>query len=452
MAENLPGKLPPQNIEAEKSLLGSLLLDKNSIVKIVDFLQPKDFYKQTHKEIYQAAIDLFEKSEPIDLLAISARLKEKQLLENIGGRAYLTELINIVPTASHISNYAKIVQRKRILRELIDVSQEINSLGHEEKEDVDELLDQAEQKIFGIAQKSLSQRFLPVKDALEGAFERIDTLSKHEGNLRGVPTGFASVDNMLAGLQKSDLVILAARPSIGKSALAVNFAANIAMKENLPVGIFSLEMSNDQIIDRLIASLANIDLWRLRTGRLSSEGEDNDFERIQDAMGQLSKAPIYIDDAASSNVLQMRAMARRLQAEHGLGLIVIDYLQLIEPRNPQSSTVQQVSEISRSLKGLARELNVPVLALSQLSRAVEHRTPAIPKLADLRESGSLEQDADVVMFIYREDRYNEETSRKNIADLIVAKHRNGPVGKVELYFDDQRVSFRNLDKSEQSYE
>jgi len=452
MAENLPGKLPPQNIEAEKSLLGALLLDKNSIVKVVDFLQPKDFYKKIHQEIYQVAVELFEKSEPIDLLAISTRLKEKGLLENIGGSGYLSDLINTVPTASHILNYAKIVQRKRVLRELIDVSQEINSLGHEEKEDVDELLDKAEQKIFSIAQKSLSQRFLPVKDALEGAFERIDTLSKHEGNLRGVPTGFKSLDNMLAGLQKSDLIILAARPSIGKSALAVNFAANIALKENLPVGIFSLEMSIDQTIDRLISSLANIDLWKLRTGRLSSEGENNDFERIQQAMGKLSKAPIYIDDAASSNVLQMRAMARRLQAEHGLGLLVIDYLQLIEPRNPQANIVQQVSEISRSLKGLARELNVPVLALSQLSRAVEHRTPAIPKLADLRESGSLEQDADVVMFIYREDRYNEETSRKNIADLIIAKHRNGPVGKVELYFDDQRVSFRNLDKSEDHQE
>jgi len=449
MAENLPGKLPPQNIEAEKSLLGALLLDKNSIVKVVDFLQSKDFYKQIHKDIYEVAVELFDKSEPIDLLAVSTRLREKGLFENIGGSAYLTELINTVPTASHVLNYAKIVQKKRVLRELIDVSQEINSLGHEEKEDVDELLDKAEQKIFSIAQKSLSQRFLPVKDALEEAFERIDTLSKHEGNLRGVPTGFSALDNMLAGLQKSDLVILAARPSIGKSALAVNFAANIAMKENLPVGIFSLEMSNDQVIDRLIASLANIDLWKLRTGRLTSEGEDNDFERIQHAMGQLSKAPIYIDDAASSNILQMRAMARRLQAEHGLGLLVIDYLQLIEPRNPQANIVQQVSEISRSLKGLARELNIPVLALSQLSRAVEHRTPAIPKLADLRESGSLEQDADVVMFIYREDRYNEETSRKNIADLIIAKHRNGPVGKVELYFDDQRVSFRNLDKSEE---
>jgi len=445
-------KLPPQNIEAEKCLLGSLLLDKNAVVKVVDFLQTKDFYKQIHKEIYTVAAELFEKGEPIDLLSVAARLKEKKLLENIGGNAYLTELINSVPTASHVLSYAKIVQRKRILRELIEVSQEINCLGHEEKEDIDELLDKAEQKIFSIAQKSLTQRFLPIKDALEGAFERIDKLSKHEGDLRGLPTGFKALDNMLAGLQNSDFIILAARPSIGKSALAVNFAANIAVKQKIPVGIFSLEMSSDQIVDRLIASIANIDLWKLRTGRLSHEGENNDFERIQQAMGQLSEAPIYIDDAATSNVLQMRAMARRLQAQHGLGLIIIDYLQLVEPRTSSPNIVQQISEISRSLKGLAKELNIPVLGLSQLSRAVEHRTPQIPKLADLRDSGGLEQDADVVMFIYREDRYNEETARKNIADIIIAKHRNGPVGKIELYFDDQRVCFRNLDKTEQTYE
>ncbi|KPJ54831.1 replicative DNA helicase [Parcubacteria bacterium DG_72] len=441
-------KLPPQNIEAEKSLLGCLMLDKNAIVKVIDFLYPKDFYKQIHKDIYKAVAELFEKGEPVDLLAVSARLKEKNLLEQVGGNAYLTELINTVPTASHVLNYAKIVQRKRVLRELIEASQEINSLGWQEQEDIDEVLDKAEQKIFSIAQKNLGQRFIPVKDALEGAFERIDKLSKHEGGIRGLATGFKSLDNLLAGLQKSDFIILAARPSIGKSALAVNMATNIAIKEKIPVGIFSLEMSNDQVVDRLLASTANVDLWRLRTGRLSSEGENNDFERIQNAMGILCEAPIYIDDAASSNVLQMRAMARRLQAEHGLGLIIIDYLQLVEPRTASSNLVQQISEISRSLKGLAKELNIPVLAISQLSRAVEHRTPQIPRLADLRESGSLEQDSDVVMFIYREDRYNEETTRKNIADIIIAKHRNGPVGKVELYFDDQRVCFRNLEKEE----
>jgi len=401
--------IPPQDLEAERCLLGCLLLDKNAIVKVVDFLQDKDFYKEIHRQIYISVAELFEKGEPVDLLAVSSRLREKKLLESMGGAGYLTELINSVPTSSHILNYAKIVQRKRILRELIDASQEINTLGHEEQEDIDELLDKAEQRIFSISQRSLSQRFLPIKDSLEQAFERIDMLSKHEGNLRGVSTGFKDLDNILAGFQKSDLIILAARPSIGKSALAVNFAANIAINNKLPVGIFSLEMSNDQIIDRLIASIANIDLWKLRTGKLSSEGENNDFERIQHAMGILSSTPIFIDDAASSNVLQMRAMARRLQAEHGLGLLVIDYLQLVEPRNSNASPVQQVSEISRSLKGLARELNIPVLALSQLSRAVEHRVPQIPKLADLRESGCLTGDT----LITRADT-GERTPIKNL--------------------------------------
>lgn len=445
---DISDKLPPQNIEAEKSLLGSLMLDKNAITKVADFLQSRDFYKKNHQEIYKATLELFEKGEPVDLLAVSTRLKEKDLLENIGGNSYLTELINLVPTAAHISHYAKIVQRKRILRDLIEASQKINSMGHNEKEDVDALLDKAEQKIFSIAQKGLTQNFIPVKDSLEEAFERIDRLSKHKEIPRGLPTGFNDLDNILAGLQKSDFIILASRPSIGKSSLAVNFAANIAIEQKMPVGIFSLEMSKDQVVDRLIASLANVDLWRLRTGRLSSGEDDDDFSRIRDAMGKLSEAPIYIDDAALSNVLQMRAMARRLQAEHGLGLIIIDYLQLMEPRNPMTSLVQQVSEISRSLKGLARELDVPVLALSQLSRAVEQRVPQIPRLADLRESGGLEQDADVVLFIYREDRYNPDTTRKNIADIIIAKHRNGPVGKVELYFDDRRVCFRNLEKEE----
>ena len=448
MANNAEHKLPPQNIEAEKSLLGSLMLDKNAIIKVADYLQSKDFYKQSHQQIFQAILELFEKGEPVDLLAVSTRLKEKNLLEEIGGNGYLTELINTVPTATHISNYAKIVQRKRILRDLISSSQEINTMGYDEQEDIDILLDRAEQRIFSIAQKSLTQRFIPIKEGLESAFERIDNLSKHKGGLRGLPTGFTALDNILAGLQKSDFIILASRPSLGKSAMAMNFAANIAINKKIPVGIFSLEMSKDQIIDRLIAGLANVDLWRLRTGRLSSEGEDNDFSRIQHAMAILSEAPIYIDDAASSNVLQMRAMARRLQASHGLGLIIIDYLQLMESRNPMANIVQQVSEISKALKGLARELNVPVLALSQLSRAVEHRSPQIPRLADLRESGSLEQDSDVVLLIYREDRYNTETTKKNIAEIIIAKHRNGPIGKVELYFDDQRVCFRNLEKGQ----
>jgi len=446
MTNELPDKLPPQSIEAEKSVLGCLMLDKNAIIKVADFFKPRDFYKAVHQEIYKVVIELFDKEDPIDLLAVSNRLKDKNLLEEIGGNAYLTDLINSVPTSSHVINYAKIVQRKRILRDLIEASQEIGQMGYNESEDVDILLDKAEQRIFGITQKSLTQNFIPVKATLEEAFERIDRLAKHGGESRGLPTGFLDLDNILAGLQKSDLIILASRPSMGKSSLALNIGTNIAINKKIPVGLFSLEMSKDQVVDRLIAAQANVDLWRLRTGKLSGDGEDNDFSRIQGALGVLAEAPIYIDDAASSNILQMRAMARRLQAEKGLGLIIVDYLQLMEPRTTSDSIVSQVTEISRSLKNLARELNVPVLALSQLSRAVEQRSPQIPRLADLRESGSLEQDADVVLFIYREDRYNTDTSRKNIADIIISKHRNGPVGKVELYFDEGRVSFRSLEK------
>jgi len=445
----LPDKLPPQSIEAERSLLGCLMLDKNAILKVVDFLGPKDFYKEAHQEIYQVMQDLFEKREPIDLLSVSTRLKEKNKLEEMGGNASLTELINSVPTASHVLNYAKIVQRKRILRDMIQASYEIGQMGYDETEDVDILLDQAEKRIFSIAQKSLTQNFVPIKAELEEAFERIDNLSKHKGIPRGIPTGFADLDNILAGLQKSDLIILASRPSLGKSALALDIARHCAAHEKIPVGIFSLEMSKDQAVDRLIAAQAGIDLWRLRTGRLSARGEDNDFSKIQRALDILSQASIFIDDSASCNILQMRAMARRLQADRGLGLVIVDYLQLMEPRNTNTSMVQQMTEVSRSLKALAKELTVPVLALSQLSRAVEQRSPQIPRLSDLRETGAIEQDADVVLFIYREDKYREASARKNIADIIIAKHRNGPVGKVELYFDEQRVSFRNLEKTQQ---
>lgn len=440
-------RLPPQALEAEKSLLGGLMLEKSAIFKVADFLRIQDFYKKNHQEIYRAMLELFQKGEPIDVLTISTRLKEKNLLQTIGGTSYLTDLVNSVATAAHALDYAKIIQRKRILRDLISASRDIELMGYNEMEDIDSLLDKAEQRIFNIAQQSLRQEFVLIKEGLEQAFERIDQLSKQRGVPRGVATGFNALDNILSGLQKSDLILLASRPAMGKSSLATNFAANIAVNQQIPVGIFSLEMSKDQVIDRLIASQANVDLWRLRTGRLSSEGENNDFVRIQKAMGVLSEAPIYIDDAASIDVLQMRAMARRLQTRCGLGLIIVDYLQLIEPRNPQDNIVRQITDISRSLKILARELNVPVLALSQLSRAVERRAPPIPRLSDLRESGSLEQDSDVVLFIYREDRYNDDTDRQNIADIIIAKHRNGPVGKAELYFDERTVSFRGLETS-----
>ena len=447
MTNELPDKLPPQSIEAEQSVLGCLMIDKSSILKIADFLKSEDFYRKSHQEIYQVCLNLFEKDEAIDFLAVSNALKEKGVLKEIGGSAYLTELINIVPTPAHAFNYAKIVYRKRVLRDIIDASQEIGQLGYDEKEDTDTLLDKAERKIFSIAQKSLSQDFVLVKDDLEEAFERIDQLSKHKGGLRGLASGLPDLDNLLAGFQKSDLIILASRPSLGKSALALNFAYNIAVEQKIPVGIFSLEMSKDQVIDRLISSISGVDLWRLRTGRLSSEGENNDFTRIQQSLAVLSDAPIYVHDSLCSNVLQMKAMSRRLQAQKGLGLIIIDYLQLMEPMDINANPVQQVSENSRALKSLARELNIPVLVVSQLSRAVEQRSPQIPRLSDLRQSGTIEQDADVVMFIYREDRYRPESSRKNIADLIIAKHRNGPVGRVELYFDEGRVSFRTLEKT-----
>jgi replicative DNA helicase len=340
--------------------------------------------------------ELFEKGEVIDFLSLSNRLKEKEKLEEVGGQGYLTELVNSVPNALHVLDYAKIVQKKRILRDLIDASYDIAQLGYEEKEDIEIVLDRAEKRIFGIAQKSLTQRFVPLKEDLEDAFQRIDRLSKHKGLPRGVPTGFVDLDKILSGLQNSDLIILASRPSIGKSSLALDIARHVGVFQKLPVGIFSLEMSKDQVIDRFIAAQAGVDLWRLRTGRLSDQGQENDFTKIQHALGLLSEAPIFIDDAATSNVLQMRAMARRLQAEYGLSLIIIDYLQLIEPRNPQVSMVQQMTEVSRALKGLAKELNVPVLALSQLSRAVEQRTPPLPRLSDLRESGCLSGDTLII--------------------------------------------------------
>jgi len=430
-------KIPPQGTEAEKALLGSLMMDKEGIIKIIDLIKPEDFYKGNHGKIYQAMLDIFEKNEPIDLLTLTQRLKEKGELEEIGGASYLSEILSSVPTPSHIMYYAKIVREKKVRRSLIQVSEEISSLGYEEGKEIDLVLDEAEKKIFGITQESLTQSFLPIKTELDGAFERIDKIHSQKGALRGVTTGFPKLDDMLAGLQRGDFILLASRPSLGKTSLALDIARAAALKENQTVGMFSLEMSKEQLVDRLIASQAGISLWKLRTGKLSA---DEDFVKIQDALSALSQAPIYIDDAASSTVLQMRAMSRRLQAEKGLGLIIIDYLQLIESRSQSENPVQQVTEISRSLKSLAKELNVPVLALSQLSRAVEHRPDQRPKLSDLRESGSLEQDADVVLFIYRPNIKESKT------ELIIAKHRNGPIGKVDLYFNQDLASFRELEK------
>ncbi len=446
MSKNNLEKIPPQNIEAEQSLLGSLMLDPDAIFKVVDFLNSRDFYKKAHQDIYEGITHLLNKREAIDLLSISAYLKEKKKLKEIGGKSYLTSLVNSVPTASHVADYANIVCRKRVLRDLISFGQEISISAYDEDKDIDLLLDDAEKKIFSISQGKSKKNFFALKDTLETAFERIEHLSTEEGQARGVPTGFTDLDNILSGLQKSDLIVLAARPSMGKSALASNIAKNVALKNNTPVGIFSLEMSVDQIVDRLISDISGINLWKLRTGKLKKTGENNDFERIRDSFETLSNLPIYIDDSMSFNVMQMRTMARRLQAEKGLGLIIVDYLQLMQPRSQSDSMVHQMTEISRELKKMAKELDVPVLALSQLSRAVEQRTPQVPRLSDLRESGSIEQDSDVVMFIYREDYYRQDTSRKNISDIIIAKHRNGPVGKVELYFDQNTATFKNLDK------
>jgi replicative DNA helicase len=442
----LPDRLPPQNIEAEQSVLGSLLLDKDSVIQVADILSVGDFYRGIHNIIFETIIDLYQKGEPIDLLSIANRLEEKKLLEGIGGTSYLTELINMVPTSAHVINYAKIVHRKKILRDLIKASYDIAQLGYNETQDTENLLDQAEQKIFSISQNTFQQEFRQVKSVLEEAFERLDKLHQEKGSFRGVPTGFHDLDNYLAGLQKSDLIILAARPSLGKTSLALDIARHVAVKEKLTVGIFSLEMSKHDLVDRLIASQAGVDLWKLRTGRLSSEGFDNDFSRIQEALGELSEAPIFIDDAATMTVLQMRTMARRLQAEHKIGLLIVDYLQLIQPTNAIDSEVRQLTEISRSLKALAKELEVPVLALSQFSRAPEARPDQMPRLSDLRGSGSIEQDADVVMFIYREDKVKKNSEKTNIAEIIIAKHRNGPLGRAELYFNESHTSFKNMER------
>ncbi len=447
-------KIPPQNLEAEKSLLGSILIDKESMIKIADMVDIEDFYKTAHALIFEIMLELYSKSEPIDVLTVSNRLAEKGQLEQVGGRSYLVELSNSTPTASHIQQYAKIIKRKSTLRRLLQSAHEISKLGYkEDAEDVDTLLDEAQQHLFSITQRHMKQSFTPIRGILNEAFDRIDELHREKGKLRGIASGFTHLDQLLAGFQKSDLVILAARPSVGKTSFALDIARHAAVRMKVPVGIFSLEMSKEQLVDRLLCAEAGIDLWKMRTGNLSDRPDSDDFPRIGHAMGLLAEAPIYIDDTPGNNVMHIRTKARQLQAEHGLGMIVIDYLQLMESHTNKFSDnrVQEVSVISRGLKGIARELNVPVIALSQLSRAVEQTKPAIPKLAHLRESGSIEQDADVVMFIYRKsaDRnYRMEDippDERYIGEIHIAKHRNGPTGVVKVYFDEARASYKNLD-------
>ncbi len=447
-------RIPPNNIDAERSLLGSILIDKEAMIKIADTIDVEDFYKKSHEQIFESMRELYAKNEPVDVLTLGNKLEEKKLIEGIGGRSYLVGLSNAVPTASHILQYAKIIRKKATLRKLLKAAEHINKLGY--KEDVDEVetvLDDAMQHLYGITQKHLKQNFVPINTILHNAFERMDELHKERGKLRGVPSGFTKLDELMAGFQKSDLVILAARPAVGKTSLALDFARNAAIRGKAKVGIFSLEMSKEQLVDRLLCAEAGVDLWKMRTGNLSDRPDSNDFPKIGHAMGLLSEAKIFIDDNAGQNVLQIRTKARRLQAEHGLDMIIIDYLQLMNTTGNRSNDnrVQEVAEMSRGLKLLARELNVPVLCLSQLSRAVEQTKPAIPKLSHLRDSGSIEQDADIVMFIYRKaaDRnYQLEEippDERNIGEIHVAKHRNGPTGVVKIFFDAPRASYKNLD-------
>ncbi len=447
-------KLPPQNLEAEQSLLGCLLLDKESIYKIVDILNPEDFYNNNNKEIFTAMLELFNSQQPIDIITLSNRLEEKKILQEVGGRTYLAQLSNTVATSANTVNYANLIQKKATLRRLQISASEIMDLSFEEEREIDEVLDQAEKKIFGVSRKYLKNSFSSIDGLLNQAFERIDELHKRSGNLRGLSTGFYDLDNLLAGLQKSDLIILAARPSVGKTSLALDIARQAAIKNKIGVGIFSLEMSKEQLIDRMLCAQANVNLWKMRTGNLSDKNEDNDFTKIAEAMGVLSESSIYIDDSPNISVMEIRAKTRRIQAEKGLGLIVIDYLQLMEGRGKYSDNrVQEISEISRGLKGIARELNIPVLALAQLSRAAEQQSgAAIPKLSHLRDSGSIEQDADVVMFIYRKaaDRaYNIQDlsmDERYKAEIYIAKHRNGPTGQVDLFFSEETASFKNISK------
>ncbi len=437
-------KIPPQNTEAEASLLGAILIDTDAIVKVADTVSATDFYEERHQRIYEALVTLYEKHSPIDVLTLSDHLRGTGFLDIVGGPAYLTELTNFVPTAAHAEQYAEIVSQKALRRRLIKASQDIVGLGYDEGRSLQQLIEEAESRLFEVSQRHIKQDITSIETILTDSFERLDELHKDKGKIRGVPTGFRDMDNILAGLQRSDLFILAARPSMGKTAFSLNLAHNVAVKSSEPVLIFSLEMSKEQLVDRMLSMESGVDAWALRTGNLT----DADFEKLGHAMGTLSEAQIYIDDTPGITVSDLRTKARREAHQRPLGLIIVDYLQLMSGGarfGGDGNRVQEISEISRGLKGIARELNVPLIALSQLSRSVENRSPQIPQLSDLRESGSIEQDADVVAFIYREEYYNPETERKNITDIFIKKHRNGPTGAVELYFDREKQRFRGVD-------
>lgn len=431
-------KLPPQNIEAEQSLLGSLLIDKDAIVKIAEVLSPHHFYRtEQHGKLYRAILELFEKREPIDLVTVTQQLKQSEALQIVGGSAYLTTLVNTVPTSAHIEHYAQIIREHALRRNLITEATKLVELAYDQSIPLENILNDAEQGVFAISQQNLKRDFVPLKDLLTLSFDRLDELQKNQGKLRGVPSGFRDLDSKLAGFQDSNLIIFAARPGQGKTSFVLNVAQFVAVKGGIPVGIFSLEMSQEELVDRIIVAQADIDAWKLKTGRL----DDADLDRMSHAYGELAEAPLFVDDTPGLTLSEIRTKARRLQIEHGLKILIVDYLQLIHGRN-LDNRVQEVSEISQGLKNLARELKIPVIAISQLSRAVEARGSRRPQLADLRESGAIEQDADVVMFLYRED-------AENIKDVTIdiAKHRNGPTGEIKLVFVPERVKFYGLEKS-----
>lgn len=441
--KSIEAKIPPQNVDAEMSLLGAVLINEEVLADVTEFVKERDFYDKRHASIFAAMIRLYERHKPVDLLTVTDELKKKDELTEVGGTQYLTELTNYVPTAANAATYAEMVAAKAVRRRLIKASGEISELGYDEEFDVQELLQKAEAELFSVSDESLKQDLVSMETILTESFDRLEELHRNKGQLRGVKTGWRDLDNMTAGLQRSDLIILAARPAMGKTTLVTNLAYNVATIAKQSVLFFSLEMSKEQLVDRMLADASGVDAWNIRTGNLS----DDDFSKLSEAMGEMAEAPIYLDDTPGLSVMEMRTKARRAAHDAPLGLIIVDYLQLMQgSASNQGNRVQEVSEISRGLKLIARELNVPVIALSQLSRSVESRSPQVPQLADLRESGSIEQDADIVMFIYREAYYNPDTERENITDLIIAKHRNGPVGKVELYFHPERLRFMSLDR------
>ncbi len=437
-------RIPPQSIDSEKAVLGSIMLRKDAMQEVEDTVNSDSFYVQKHKMIFQAMLDLSIKNEPIDMLSLSTKLSEQKLLEAVGGSKYLAEIVNVVPSSVNVKHYADIVQKKFVLRSLIEAADYVSELAFEESDDhMDDILDMAEKKIFSVVSSPKNQKYVSLKDELPEAYVRLEKLHETKGLLRGLPTGFKDLDTLLSGLQKQDLIILAARPSVGKTTLALDIARLSATLHDKSVLIFSLEMSSQQLVDRMLSAQSRVNAWNLRTGNLSS---DRDFSNLRDALDKLAKAKMYIDDQAGNSITRMKSLARRIKAEKGLDLIVVDYLQLMTTSKNYDSMVNQVTEISRSLKSLAKELDVPVLALSQLSRAVEARGGK-PRLSDLRDSGSIEQDADVVMFMHREDRGKDESEKTNIVEILIEKHRNGPVGKVELYFDEKTTTFLTMEKS-----